>query len=86
MFSCRDVAETASDYLERDLSRFDRLKFRAHLLLCQSCRRYVEQIARTAVLLRLSLGAAPITPEIEDRVVAAVRAGPDLPRPDRNDR
>ncbi len=73
MFSCRDVAERASDYLDRELSPWSRLQVRLHLFLCQDCRRYIDQLRKMAALLRRSMeqGAAV---EPEERLLAAVRA------------
>lgn len=52
MLSCRDVTETASDYLERELGWWPRLRFKMHLAMCRHCRRYVKQIKATIGLLR----------------------------------
>lgn len=52
MLSCRDVTETASDYLERNLGWWPRLQFKMHLMACRICSRYVEQLKATIRLLR----------------------------------
>lgn len=75
VFSCRDVAERASDYLDRDLSLRSRLQFRLHLFLCRDCRRYIDQLGRMTALLRGSLDrTAAMPPATEERLLAAVRA------------
>lgn len=62
MPSCREITKMATDYLERRLSLWDRLRFRAHLFLCHDCRVYLRQmtkIIRTlAALPRDMAGAA----------------------------
>ena len=75
VFSCRDVAERASDYLDRDLSLRSRLQFRLHLFLCRDCRRYIDQLGRMPALLRSSLKrTAAMQPAAEEQLLAAVRA------------
>ena len=69
MFTCRDVSDQASAYLEGDLRLMDRLRMRTHLLLCENCRRFVSQIRDTADLLRLSLRARAADPALEAVVV-----------------
>jgi predicted anti-sigma-YlaC factor YlaD len=52
MLTCRQVADRASDYLEREASPFTRLQIRLHLLMCRACRQYVRQLALTRDALR----------------------------------
>lgn len=52
MLNCRDVTERASDYLDQSMSRLDRLKILTHLMICQHCRRYVEQMNTVITLVR----------------------------------
>jgi hypothetical protein len=50
MPSCREVTEKASEYVEKEMSFWQRLGFRLHLFICVHCRHYVKQ-------LRLTIGA-----------------------------
>jgi hypothetical protein len=44
MPSCKDIAELASQRLERSLTWRERLAMRLHLFICKACPRYVEQL------------------------------------------
>ena len=48
MMSCKDVANLASDYLEKDLPLLRRMSLRFHLFMCIDCRKFVRGI-RTLV-------------------------------------
>ncbi|MEW6322289.1 MAG: zf-HC2 domain-containing protein [Acidobacteriota bacterium] len=75
MLNCRDVTERVTDYLERDLSWWERLWFRLHLAMCAACRRYVAQMRTTTQLLR-QLGERPADPPAVDPAIReAFRAG-----------
>lgn len=52
MLRCRDVADLASDYVNRDLDWNRRFAMRLHLTICRFCRRYVRQMRETIGLLR----------------------------------
>ncbi len=52
MLRCRDVADLASDYVGRDLSRSRRFAVGLHLAICRACRRYFRQMRETVRLLR----------------------------------
>ena len=51
MLVCRDVTELVSDYVERALPLRGRLAVRLHLLRCDACRRYIDQMRKTVRLL-----------------------------------
>ena len=69
MLKCRDVSELATDYMERALPLRLWLGVRLHLLLCDMCRAYIDQLRKTALLLRgRSLPEPPA--EIEERLTA----------------
>ena len=44
---CRDMTRLASESLDRDLGRLERLALKSHLLYCISCRRWADS-SRTA--------------------------------------
>lgn len=72
MLNCRDVTENASDYLERELRWWPRLRFRMHLMGCQFCSRYVEQLKATIRLLR-NLHVEPPSLEMEEFLLRRLR-------------
>ena len=47
MLKCRDVLEQADAYLDQQLSGWQRLQFKLHILLCRNCRRYVKNLQLT---------------------------------------
>ena len=44
---CRDLVELVTDYLEDVLVLADRRRFEAHLVECDACATYVEQLRAT---------------------------------------
>ena len=69
---CRAMTELASESLDRDLGRVERIALRSHLLYCAPCRRYLRQIQRIGQALH----------ELADRVEAddsPMISGPPLP-------
>lgn len=67
---CRDMAEIVTDYLEGALPLSAWAAARFHLALCDSCRRYVEQIRRTIRL--LGEGPPPRPPANEGEIMASL--------------
>ena len=45
--TCQDVVELVTAYLEDALSEEDRAEFEEHLLVCDGCVRYLQQMRRT---------------------------------------
>lgn len=52
MLKCRDIAHQASDYLDQQLTGWQRVRFRIHLLYCYYCRRFVNHLRITNGYLR----------------------------------
>ncbi len=46
-FTCREMVELVTDYLENKLSRGDRKAFEKHIAGCPGCSRYLEQMRLT---------------------------------------
>jgi predicted anti-sigma-YlaC factor YlaD len=68
--TCRDMSELVTDYMERATPAGLRLSMWWHLLRCDACRRYFDQMRRTvAVLGRSQL--PPPDANTEDSLVAA---------------
>jgi predicted anti-sigma-YlaC factor YlaD len=48
VITCKDISDTASDYLEGPTTLLQRLHLRLHLTMCKHCRRYVKQLKLTS--------------------------------------
>ena len=70
--TCRDMSELVTDYLERAVSIRTRVDMWWHLVRCEACRRYYDQMRRTIRLLR-RMPANPPDTVTEDRVLATAR-------------
>jgi predicted anti-sigma-YlaC factor YlaD len=70
--TCRDMSELVTDYLERAVSLRRRVDMWWHLIRCEACRRYYDQMRRTVRLLR---DGAPRPPDdaTEESVLTAAR-------------
>jgi anti-sigma factor RsiW len=66
MLTCRELVEEVTDYLEGRMPLWHRLQFDLHLMMCGTCRAYVQQM-REAVLL---LGELP-PPRANDALTQA---------------
>ncbi len=42
-FSCKDITELTSAYVDGKLSFIDRIHYRLHLFVCHNCRVYLDQ-------------------------------------------
>lgn len=62
MFSCKDVTDRASDHLEGVLPWRAALQLRAHLLICNHCRRLLRQLRAVSGALGV-MGFGPTIPE-----------------------
>jgi predicted anti-sigma-YlaC factor YlaD len=71
--ACREMVELMSDYLEGALADHDRALFEQHLVLCDGCTAYLDQMRRTIALVgRLRQDA--VDPPIRDRLLETFRA------------
>jgi anti-sigma factor RsiW len=50
-FTCQELVELVSDYIEGNLSPGDRTRFELHLVYCRGCGVYVEQMRETLRLM-----------------------------------
>ena len=48
--TCRQLVELASDYLEQALESGDAELFEQHLVYCEGCEHYVDEMRRTIAL------------------------------------
>ena len=76
MPTCKEVAENATEYLEKAMPRSERLGIWGHLRVCPNCRAYLRQLLNTITLTRRAGTAAapPPPPHEEDRLVAMMKA------------
>jgi anti-sigma factor RsiW len=58
--TCMELVELVTAYLEDTLARGDRSRFEEHLMACEGCSTYLDQMRRTIRLVgSLSEGAIP---------------------------
>ena len=48
--TCAELVELVTDYLEGGLAAGDRERFEEHLMFCDGCDNYLEQIRRTVAV------------------------------------
>lgn len=72
MLTCREIAQSASDYLDCNVSWPRRMQMRLHLAMCRHCKRYVDQLALTIASVQASK-PDPVDAATTDRIVAAIR-------------
>ena len=82
-FSCQELVELVTDYLDGALSDGDLRRFEAHIAGCDGCTLYLAQI-ETTIRLTGTLTADDLTPEAETALLDAFRgwsqqAGPTSP-------
>lgn len=63
--TCRELVELVTDYLEDDLPAHERARFDAHLVECEGCRRYVEQMRATVRLTRTAGPPQELPPQMD---------------------
>jgi anti-sigma factor RsiW len=69
--SCREVVELVTAYLEDALDSNDRERFEEHLVFCDGCSNYLEQMRATVRVVRTAEFVLPAA--VEDRFVEAFR-------------
>jgi anti-sigma factor RsiW len=71
-FSCQELVELVTEYLEGALPPGERARFEAHIEPCDGCRAYVEQI-RTTITLTGRLTPEQLEPAAEAALLGAFR-------------
>jgi len=70
--ACQEVVELVTAYFEDALSPEDRERFEEHLVFCDGCQNYLEQMRETiAATGRVPVGELP--PALEERLLEAFR-------------
>lgn len=70
--TCREVVELVTGYLEGRMAPGDRERFEMHLVICDPCVTYLEQM-RLTVVAAGALDEPPMSDEQRDSLVAAFR-------------
>ena len=70
--SCSQVVEIVTAYLEDELSASDRERVEEHLVFCDGCTTYLEQMRETIVLTG-RLEPEDIPPALQEKLLAAFR-------------
>ena len=73
--SCRRLVELATDYLDGALPTAEEADLEAHLVICQGCRNYLQQMQRTIGLLGSLAESPAVAPAAREHLLAAFRAG-----------
>jgi anti-sigma factor RsiW len=68
-FTCQEMVELVTDYVEGSLSWRDRRKFEAHLSGCDHCAEFLQQM-RTTVALTGSLAVDDLSPARQGELLA----------------
>jgi len=68
--TCAELVELVTDYLEDGLDARDRERFEEHLMFCDGCDNYLEQIRRT-VAVSGRLREEDLPGELEERLLSA---------------
>ena len=70
--TCQELVELVTEYLEGGLSSTDRDRFEQHIVLCDGCAVYLEQM-RTTISLTGSLTEEAIPAETQASLLALFR-------------
>jgi anti-sigma factor RsiW len=70
--TCQQLVELVTEYLDGALAPDDRDRFEQHLVLCDGCTWYLDQMRRTTAFAG-SLTEEAVTPTAEERLLRAFR-------------
>ena len=70
--ACREIVELVTAYLEDALSPADRDRFEEHLVFCDGCERYLEQM-RLTIEATGRIRPEDLPPALEERLLEAFR-------------
>lgn len=71
-FTCAQLVELVTDYLEQRMSDEDIERFEEHLAFCDGCGTYFDQM-RATIAATGRLREADLPPELEERLLDAFR-------------
>lgn len=72
-FSCQEISQLITDYLDGALTLTERIRFQMHLGLCFACRNYLRQMKYTIATLR-QLPPEPVPQHVKDELLERFRA------------
>ncbi len=70
--TCMELVELVTEYLEGTMAGPDRVRFEAHLEICDACLMYVDQMRQT-IAATGSISEATIDPAARDELIAVFR-------------
>ena len=70
MYSCQQIVEVVTDYLEGGLATEERIAFERHVVICPPCRGYLSQM-RTLKRIAGSVGEEDFSPGVREDLLAA---------------
>lgn len=77
MLMCRDLAVIASDYIDGELTGWQNLSVKMHLMMCKDCRTFIGNLRASTELLQAHSAGHPdeeLLRRIDERVAEALRA------------
>jgi predicted anti-sigma-YlaC factor YlaD len=72
MLTCRQMTELVTDYLEKRMIWWDRVRFQMHLGMCRHCREYVRQMKET-IRAAGRVGIEPPPSSVEEELLRRFR-------------
>jgi len=73
-FTCQEMIEVVTNYLDDALPSDDRERFERHLSYCAGCSTYVEQMRETITQTGMVPREESLPPALRDEIVARFRA------------
>lgn len=80
MLNCKQVAQRASDYLDRESGTMLTWQMRIHLMMCANCRRFIRHL-RIAKTVAGQIRTEPVNAE---EVLAKIKAKQQAPTDDKH--
>lgn len=72
-FSCQEMTEVITDYLDGALPSEERERYERHLSYCAGCSTYFEQMRETIRQTGMVAREEPLPPELREDIVARFR-------------
>jgi len=73
-YSCQEMTEVVTDYLDEALSPDESQRFERHLSYCAGCGTYVDQMRETIRQTNMVPREESLPPALRDEIIAAMRA------------
>ena len=73
-FSCQEMTEVVTDYLDEALTSDDEQRFERHLTYCAGCSTYTAQIRETIKQTGMIPREETIPPALRERILAQFRS------------